>query len=122
MKTRCSTVRFSRRSVMRYRCVSSSWVIRTQAGCRPQAIRKTSHLESPLPESRDPAMDRQTMFLRDRLQKIAKIEDPDERAYEYVRLKPMIDAHNHAAYRRYIPMTRTAGMQRSKVKKKKHLL
>jgi hypothetical protein len=84
---------------------------------------KKSDPESALPESRDPTLEKQTMFLRDRLREIKGMtEDPDRQAYEYMKLKPMIEAHNAATHRRYIPMTRTAGQQRSRVKKKKHLL
>jgi hypothetical protein len=83
---------------------------------------KKSDPESALPETRDPQLEKQTMFLRDRLMQIKSMKDPDEQAYEYVKLKPILDAHNAATHRRYIPMNRVAGAQRSKVKKKKHLL
>jgi hypothetical protein len=83
---------------------------------------KKSDPESALPETRDPQLEKQTMFLRDRLMQIKAMKDPDEQAFEYVRMKPIIDAHNAATHRRYISMNRVAGAQRSKVKKKKHLL
>jgi hypothetical protein len=83
---------------------------------------KKSDPESALPETRDPQMEKRTMFLRDRLMQIKAMKDPDEQAYEYCRLKPMIDAHNTMSHRRYITMGKTAAQQRSKVKKKKHLL
>jgi hypothetical protein len=83
---------------------------------------KKSDPESALPETRDPALEKKTMWLRDRLRDIKGIKDPDEQAYEYVKMKPIIDAHNAATHRRPLYMNRTAGAQRSKVKKNKHLL
>lgn len=84
---------------------------------------KKSDPESALPESRDPQMEKQTEFLKDKLRQIqAMKDDPDRQAWEYARLKPILEAHNAATMRRYVPMTRTAGMQRSRVKKKKHLM
>lgn len=87
---------------------------------------KKSDPESSLPESRDPQMEKQTMLLQDQLRVIKALKDPDEQAYHYVKLKPIIDAHNEACRRAngrvFVDMRRTAGMQRSKVKRKKHLL
>lgn len=87
---------------------------------------KKSDPESALPESRDPQLEKQTMLLRDQLRVIKALKDPDEQAYHYVKLKPLLDAHNAAVERAdgrvYVGMQRTAGQQRSKVKRKKHLL
>jgi len=74
-----------------------------------------------LPETRDPSQEARAERLRARLQDIREIEDPDKQAYEYLRLRPEIIAHNVEASRRYIPMHRTAS-RRSRLKKDKHLL
>lgn len=72
----------------------------------------------------DKGMERKTEYLRECLKKVAEIEDPQQQAYEYMRLQPLVEEVNQAksVISRHIPMTRQAGMIRSKVKKKKVLL
>lgn len=83
---------------------------------------KKSQGQDGLPPNRDPAMERKTMYIKDRLREIKAISDPEKRVYETLKIQPLIDEVNIASSRRYIAMEKTAGTAQSKLKKGKHLL
>lgn len=74
-----------------------------------------------LVDSPDSGMERQTEFIRERIKKIAEIKDPERKAYEYMKLQPMVEEMNAKKLSRRIPMSRQ-GAQRSKYSKKKKIL
>lgn len=84
--------------------------------------REKKKTDDDLPETRNPAMEKQTAFLKDRLMEINAMKDEDQRVYETLKIQPLIEEVNREASRRFIPMTRTAATQKSKVKRSKHLL
>lgn len=75
-----------------------------------------------LPDSRDPSMEKKTMYLKDRTREIRGIDDPDKQAYEFLKIQPLIEEVNASRSRRYVAMEKLGATNKSRLQKGKHLL
>jgi hypothetical protein len=83
---------------------------------------KKSDDEYGLPESRTPSLEKQSAILKEKLQRIKEIDDPNRQAYEFLQIQPVLNEYNAEISSRKIPMHRIAGGETSKVNKRKRLL
>lgn len=115
--------------MMRYRTLRdmflSDWVYKrvfaTMAELRG-FYRQPKKTDDLVDEPSDRGMERQTEYIRERLKKIAEIQDKERQAYEYMILQPQIEEMNARKLSRHIPMSRRGARQHSRVQKKKVLL
>jgi hypothetical protein len=115
--------------MMRYRTLRemfvSDWIYKKVFAVMAELngfYRKPKKSEPDLPDSRDPVLEKQTMFLKDRMREIRAIQDPEKQAYEFLKIQPLIEEVNMAKSRRYIAMSKVAATAKSRVQKGKHLL
>jgi len=117
--------------MMRYRTlrdmVLSDWIYKKVFAVMAELngfyrSQKKSDPDTGMPESRDPAMERKTMYLKDRMREIRAMKDEEKQAYEFLKIQPLIEEVNIASSRRFIAMNKQGETNKSRVHKGKHLL